>query len=284
MGALRVPTARLQIEAPAGGAAGDVSAVFRTASSWRDVPERTAVLFPSSEGAYGGRSPFVKAMSPLWEPLHYPTLFPAWSEASPPGWTPGYRDDRGRRLTQQDYYASRANDQELWASGRAASEYFCDGWLRIEQERLAHIRHNPALQRRARRTDAEHCEEGGQLPGCVYLPASFSGSHRHQTQQADDAMALAAKWGRPTYFITSRVADFVRGVLRSTHILYRKIAGECVLGETHNKRRAAPENPSPGSVLVPFGFMHPSIGVQRSSRGLPRPTSVSTNVVFVTPH
>ena len=69
MGTLRVAKARLEIEAPTGGAAGDVSAIFRTTGSWREVPERTAVLFPTSGGGYRGGSPFVKALSPLWEPL-----------------------------------------------------------------------------------------------------------------------------------------------------------------------------------------------------------------------
>ena len=85
-------------------------------------------------------------------------------------------------------------------AGRAFNEFLCDGWLRLESQRLEHIRSNAKLQRRVRRCDAEYAGEGSERPGHVFLPSSFPGSFRFTQQRTEDALALAAKFGKPTFF------------------------------------------------------------------------------------
>jgi hypothetical protein len=84
--------------------------------------------------------------------------------------------------------------------GRLTNEYLVDMWSRALEMRLSYIHAN--IQRIAR--------EDAELMGREYvpdvenvlLPASFIGSRQWTSDQVNDALAIASKYGGPTFFIT----------------------------------------------------------------------------------
>eukprot|EP00666_Eupelagonemidae_sp_cell4sb_P017769 gene17769-biopygen21493 len=85
--------------------------------------------------------------------------------------------------------------------GRVMSEYALDGFSRMEQQRLEAQRNVPALQRVARRADINAAAEGAQ-PGRVRISSWHRASAKQQKILVEDAHTLAARKGKPTYFIT----------------------------------------------------------------------------------
>jgi len=151
---------------------------------------------------------YVPVTSRLWEPLAYPLLFPhgtlGWGIAPTSN---GESQPHGTNInadvasTQMWYYRSRIlHDDRFRIFGRLTNEYIIDMFSRNLETRLHYIRMN---QQRLRMEDA-------MLMGVddvndsenVYLPASFLGSHRWASEQVNDCLAIAAKLGSPTFFIT----------------------------------------------------------------------------------
>ena len=151
---------------------------------------------------------YVPVTSRLWEPLAYPLLFPHGTL----GWgiAPSSNSENQQQpsnintdvtTTQMWYYRSRIlRDNRFRVFGRLTNEYIVDMFSRNLETRLHYIRMN---QQRLRMEDA-------QLMGVddindsdnVYLPASFLGSRRWASEQVNDCLAIAAKLGSPTFFIT----------------------------------------------------------------------------------
>ena len=151
---------------------------------------------------------YISVTSRLWEPLAYPLLFPHGTL----GWGigPTSTADNEQRsttinadvtTTQMWYYRSRIlRDDRFRIFGRLTNEYIIDMFSRNLETRLHYIRVN---QQRLRTEDTN-------LMGVddvndsdnVYLPASFLGSHRWASEQVNDCLAIGAKFGPPTFFIT----------------------------------------------------------------------------------
>ena len=151
---------------------------------------------------------YVPVTSRLWEPLAYPLLFPhgtlGWGIAptsNPDSQQHTNHIDADVTTTQMWYYRSRIlRDHRFQLFGRLANEYIVDMFSRNLETRLHYIRMN---QQRLRMEDAmlmgvddvNDCEN-------IYLPASFLGSRRWASEQVNDCLAIAAKLGPPTFFIT----------------------------------------------------------------------------------
>ena len=83
-------------------------------------------------------------------------------------------------------------------AGRLVNEYLVDMFSRVEEARLNYIRNN---QPNAALDEAVQAE-GGTKPGNIYLPSSFLGGRRWCSEQLADALAIVAKYGKPSFFIT----------------------------------------------------------------------------------
>jgi Helitron helicase-like domain at N-terminus len=150
--------------------------------------------------------------SRLWEPLCYPLFFPHGTL----GW--GLIDGANDFRTGQRRDQTLANDldaptTQIWhyrarllreprfeIFGRLTNEYLVDMWTREIDSRLAYIRRS---QEHIRREDAELMGVDN-LKGSenVFLPSSFLGSRQWCADQVADALAIAAFYGNPTFFIT----------------------------------------------------------------------------------
>jgi hypothetical protein len=142
---------------------------------------------------------FVPIFSQHYEPLQYPLLFPHGTA----GW--GLTDEEGRDgypertvdFTQREWYKSRLLLEPRFSNlGRLTSEYMCDMYSRVEEERLLIIRRGRQSQARLRDPDVNTREID------IRLPSSFIGSHQWVSDQAADSLALAREFGRPSLFIT----------------------------------------------------------------------------------
>jgi Helitron helicase-like domain at N-terminus len=82
---------------------------------------------------------------------------------------------------------------------RLMNEYIVDMFTRNLETKLHYIHSNQACL----------CQEDAELMGVddlndaknVYLPASFLGSQRWSLKQINDCLCIAAKLGKPTFFI-----------------------------------------------------------------------------------
>ena len=151
---------------------------------------------------------YVPVTSRLWEPLAYPLLFPHGTL----GWgitttSNGDNDHRTANInaditsTQMWYYRSRIlRNHRFRVFGRLTNEYIVDMFSRNLETRLHYIRIN---QQRLRMEDAilmgvDDVNDSDN----IYLPASFLGSRRWASEQVNDCLAIAAKLGSPTFFVT----------------------------------------------------------------------------------
>jgi hypothetical protein len=142
---------------------------------------------------------FIPTFSRHYEPLQYPVLFPHGT----PGWgltpdaTDSFRLKNTLPFTQRQWYRSLLLREPRFIDlGRLGSEYICDMYSRIEEERLQFIRRGRISQ--ARESN----------PACdddrvdIRLPASFLGSREWASNETADSLALAREFGRPSLFIT----------------------------------------------------------------------------------
>ena len=98
------------------------------------------------------------------------------------------------------YRAHLLREPRFKIFGRLTNEYAIDMFTRNLETRLNYIRAN---QKRLHEEDAAlmgvtHVSDSQN----IYLPASFLGSRRWATEQISDSLAVAAKYGPPTFFIT----------------------------------------------------------------------------------
>ena len=99
--------------------------------------------------------------------------------------------------------------------GRLTSEYLVDMCTRNFENTLRFIRRSQLEM--ARSTAALMGEDFVPENQNIYLPASFIGSRRWASEQVSDALAIAAAYGAPSFFITVTCNpdwDEVRQVLR----------------------------------------------------------------------
>ncbi|KLO16110.1 hypothetical protein SCHPADRAFT_229625 [Schizopora paradoxa] len=180
-------------------ATGEFAAILHTANTVDLQPRKILIWRNSKE-----QPTFIPITSRHYEPLQYPVLFPHGS----PGWGlpstytgPSNNEDEVRnRLghTLLQWVKGRVlTDARFLTFGRLTSEYLCDMYSRIEEQRLLYIRRN--RDRLAHERDPDFPEHD---PVPIDLPSSFMGSRRWASMQTADGLALARKYGRASFFIT----------------------------------------------------------------------------------
>ncbi len=146
---------------------------------------------------------FVNILDPTYEPLQYPVIFPHASS----GWFPGMLSKSKEKISQTKYYRQLflCEDDRLRRLGRLGQEYAVDAYSRLDQEKLNYIRYNQEkLMRIGTRQELDETisAEGGRKVGMVYLPSSYTGGPRYMMLQYQNAMAVVARRGKPSFFTT----------------------------------------------------------------------------------
>ncbi|KAJ8933521.1 hypothetical protein NQ314_013961 [Rhamnusium bicolor] len=149
--------------------------------------------------------------SELLDPLVFPLLFPLGER----GWCIGMPHNHGQRnITLCEYYAYRLairdNEQRFKYGGKLTQQYIVAAYIKIEAYRMKYILNNQErlradqyvgladyLNRRINDDD-----EAATLGRMIILPTTYIGSPRHQQQLFQDAMAVVARHGSPSLFIT----------------------------------------------------------------------------------
>jgi Helitron helicase-like domain at N-terminus len=186
------PTAISALELFDASPSGDFAAVMH-ANDCVDVQPRSIVIWHNSENDPS----FIPIFSRHYEPLQYPVLFPHGTL----GWglTSLDNDQLSNNLnfTQREWYKNQLLcDDRFLLFGRLTSEYLCDMYSRIEEERLLFIRKGRLHQAHEVNPDVEdeHID--------IHLPISFLGSREWSSSETADSLALAREFGPPTFFIT----------------------------------------------------------------------------------
>ncbi|CAN0091377.1 unnamed protein product, partial [Laminaria digitata] len=140
-------------------------------------------------------------LHPWYEPAQYPMLRPLGED----GWTPSTQSTLGRRHVTLSRYCTQEilRSTYLTSAGRLFGEWACDSASRLQDERLSFIQYNqqrlvPFTEIRASVTAGGR----GSLPGRTILPASFTTSPRWYRNYLEDALAVGARLGSPTFFTT----------------------------------------------------------------------------------
>lgn len=174
---------------------GDFAAIMHAANTTTIRP-RSILIWRNSEE----RPAFVSILTRHYEPLQYPILFPhgtrGWGLSAP---DPSHPENVSNTLgfTQREWYKGRLlTDDRFLTFGRLCSEYLCDMYSRIEEERLGYIRRGRLS--RAHQIDPSADESSIDIE----LPASFLGSRRWASEETADSLALGREYGKPSYFIT----------------------------------------------------------------------------------
>ena len=162
-------------------------------------------------------SEFIDIMSPSYEPLQYPLLFPFGSV----GWS--RRNAFG--FTQIEWYRARLLQDPIFSRmGPLVCEWAVDMYSRVEEDRLAYLKRGRQEQARHQRTfptqnrpsprrrdgDVRDLgdpafESGAQEDEFTLessIPASFLGSRQWASRQVADCLALARVYRQPSLFIT----------------------------------------------------------------------------------
>ncbi|CAN0154752.1 unnamed protein product, partial [Laminaria digitata] len=167
-------------------------------------------------------------LHPWYEPAQYPMLRPSGED----GWTPSTQSTRGRRHVTLSRHCTQEilRSTYLTSAGRLFGEWACDSASRLQVERLSFIQYNqqrlvPFTEIRASVTTGGRGTRGrgcrrmrgrgrrdvntrvvephpGSLPDRIILPASFTTSPRWYRNYLEDALAVGARLGSPTFFIT----------------------------------------------------------------------------------
>jgi hypothetical protein len=180
---------------------GEIGAIMRMTTSSIDVEPRSVYVY---RDANTGPKP-ISILSSHYEPLQYPLLFFYGEE----GWHP----KNTKEFTQLRWYRARLLQQanHFTAFSRLQSEYICDMYSRVEDQCLDYIK----KARNKQLADAQFCKANipgednddqasqDELDTSTALPASFLESWRYRRDNTADALALARKWGRPSFFITA---------------------------------------------------------------------------------
>jgi hypothetical protein len=188
------PDATTALELSDVTASGDFAAIMHANNSIQVCP-RSIVIWHNSQADPS----FIPIFSRHYEPLQYPLLFPQGT----PGWGLSSDDDNQlhntllSKFTQREWYKHRLlTDDRFLLFGRLTSEYLCDMYSRIEEERLQFIRKGRLHE--AREGDPDIDDEDID----IRLPVSFLGSKEWSSSETADALALAREYGPPSMFIT----------------------------------------------------------------------------------
>jgi hypothetical protein len=174
---------------------------MRTTTSSLDVEKRSVYVYRDA----GTKPSPISILSPQYEPLQYPLLFFYGEE----GWHP----NNHKGYTQLRWYRARLLQQAERFSifSRLHNEYICDMYSRIEDQRLEYIKR----ARNKQLADEQFCNANippesddnpasqDELIKTTELPASFLGSWRYKRDNTADALALARRRGRPSFFLTA---------------------------------------------------------------------------------
>jgi Helitron helicase-like domain at N-terminus len=144
---------------------------------------------------------FVDILSPLYEPLQYPLLFPFGD----PGWSrEGSRLFQPPRSQCQWYRFRLLNEPRFLQFGRLTCEYIVDMYSRIEDERLQYIREGKLRQAGEVFAGEEDTQEKDdyemelQRAFASVLPSSFLGSRAWTSERVADALALLRSLDKPS--------------------------------------------------------------------------------------
>ncbi|XGW13313.1 hypothetical protein V3C99_000002 [Haemonchus contortus] len=170
-----------------------------------DVPP-TRSLAVHLRNASGEQLQSIRDIDKICDPLTYPLLFPTGDG----GWEPSMTKENGFRLSQREYYAylSSVRDQfnPILYAGKLFQQFAVDAYVKIEQNRLNFTRRNQLRLRSDSYRGLQDYLAGDDFsgpPGArVILPSSFFGGPRSMMQSYQDAMAIVARHGKPTYFLT----------------------------------------------------------------------------------
>jgi Helitron helicase-like domain at N-terminus/PIF1-like helicase len=179
----------LTLDAPV--APGEVAALINV-TNMQSIGPRMVTFF----SRHDDRHQYISILSPHYEPLQYPLLFPHGTT----GWAPSSQP----RLTQIQWYRSRILTEDRFLRWtRLAQEYMVDMYSRVEDERINFIREGRRRQQEQQQQwqqgDADPIEDH---PWQSALPSSFMGSRAWSSNQVADALALCRQFGRPTLFLT----------------------------------------------------------------------------------
>lgn len=153
----------------------------------------------------------IDILSPFYEPLQYPILFPHGTL----GWCPN------SPMSQIRWYRSRILSESRFTKlGRLAGEYLVDMYSRVEDERLDYIRralhqqysirtqyssshrnNNPVSFTGSNSSSSASYHEQHKSRGIV-LPSSFLGSKAWAAGEVADSLAICRSKGKPSFFIT----------------------------------------------------------------------------------
>ncbi|PIO73234.1 hypothetical protein TELCIR_04797 [Teladorsagia circumcincta] len=148
----------------------------------------------------------IRDIDKICDPLTYPLLFPTGAG----GWDPSITNTLGGRITQKGYYSYlfsvRDSFNPILYAGKLCQQFAVDAYVKIEQNRLNYQRQNQLNLRAdyySGLQDYVAGEDANGPPGRrVILPSSYIGSPRSMQQSFQDAMAIVARFGKPTYFLT----------------------------------------------------------------------------------
>lgn len=150
---------------------------------------------------------WIDSSEPLYFSLQYPLLFPQAEGVF----------HKQLRLTPSSPPMQRLKwirhllltDARFHQLGRLASEFICDAWATIEDERLRQTKW--ALTQAAPKSHLHHLHadmiEGEEVheTASVKVPATFVGSKAYMAAMKEDVQALCAAYDKPTWFITFTV-------------------------------------------------------------------------------
>ncbi|XP_044756839.1 uncharacterized protein LOC123315244 [Coccinella septempunctata] len=187
----------------------EVGAVFRSVDG--NIPPPGQIRIHYREDDVGCTN--IPKLSPIVDALCYPLLFPhgelGWS-------TDMFRSCGRKRITKREFdcyrLMSRLNQfNPIILCGRLTQQYIVDKYVELEGDRLHYLRtHQKNLRADsyvglqdyvARKVTSQLI--GNEKIGKVFiLPSTFAGSPRFMQQNYQDAMAIVAKFGRPSLFVT----------------------------------------------------------------------------------
>ncbi|XGW02733.1 hypothetical protein V3C99_014623 [Haemonchus contortus] len=149
----------------------------------------------------------IRDIDKICDPLTYPLLFPTGTG----GWDPTLSNNIGGRVTQKSYYSYlisiRDSFNPILHAGKLFQQFVVDAYVKIEQNRLNFQRRNQMVLRADSYRGLQDYLAGEDSvtgpPGRrIILPSTHIGSPRSMQQSFQDAMAIVARFGKPTYFIT----------------------------------------------------------------------------------
>ncbi|EYB85550.1 hypothetical protein Y032_0296g1695 [Ancylostoma ceylanicum] len=138
--------------------------------------------------------------------LTYPLLFPTGRG----GWDPSMVDRSGARITQMKYYSYlfsvRDTFNPILHARKLFQQFAVDAYVKIEQNRLNYHRTHQVNLRSDSYRGLQDYLSGEDISGPpgnrIVLSSSHIGSPRAMQQSYQDAMAMVARYGKPTYFLT----------------------------------------------------------------------------------